>query len=197
MDCPGLSEEGRKALERFREVKQRLVAISAKVKMQGSREFVLRLEGILPTGLCLSFGFLFFGIFSYAAFLGPPVAQQTTSCAGAAAKRSSSLWLSRIGLELASHDQVGIGQIARPPVRFLLCALTRTPRLMAARVPPSHPARFCLPCRHTHTPHLPSLILLQKEKASRLRPRALPSPSSASSPHRPHIALTSAAPHQT
>ena len=29
--------------------------------MQGSREFVLRLEGILPTGLCLSFGFLFFG----------------------------------------------------------------------------------------------------------------------------------------
>lgn len=72
--------------------------------MQGSREFVLRLEGILPTGLCLSFGFLFFGIFSYAAFFGPPVAQQATSCAGAAAKRSSSLLLSRLGLELASHD---------------------------------------------------------------------------------------------
>lgn len=73
-------------------------------EMQGSREFVLRLEGILPTGLCLSFGFLFFGIFSYAAFFGPPVAQQATSCAGAAAKRSSSLLLSRLGLELASHD---------------------------------------------------------------------------------------------
>jgi hypothetical protein len=76
--------------------------------MQGSREFVLRLEGILPTGLCLSFGFLFFGLFSYAAFFGPPVAQQTASCAGAAAK--SSLLLSRLGLELASNYQVGIGQ---------------------------------------------------------------------------------------
>ena len=63
--------------------------------------------------------------------------------------------------------------------------------------PPSHSARFRLP---SHTP--PSLTLLQKEKASRLRPRALPSSSPASSPlvltrilaPRPHLGLTSASP---
>ena len=58
--------------------------------MLRSADFVLRLEGILPTGLCLSFGSLFLGLFSYAAFLGPPVAEQATSCAGAAARLSSS-----------------------------------------------------------------------------------------------------------
>ena len=77
--------------------------------MLRSADFVLRLDGILPTGLCLSFGSLFLGLFSYAAFLAPPVAEQATSCAGAAARLSS---LSRLGLELASHGQVGIGQFA-------------------------------------------------------------------------------------
>ena len=64
--------------------------------MLRSADFVLRLEGILPTGLCLSFGSLFLGLFSYAVFFGPPVAEQAASCAGAAARLSS---LSRLGLD--------------------------------------------------------------------------------------------------
>ena len=61
-----------------------LVQKYAEEAMQGGRDWVLRLEGILPTGACLSFGFLFFGIFSYAAFFGPPVVEkQPTFCEGA------------------------------------------------------------------------------------------------------------------
>lgn len=38
-------------------------------------DYVLRLEGILPTGACLSFGLLFLTIFSYAAFFAPAPAE--------------------------------------------------------------------------------------------------------------------------
>ena len=63
--------------------------------------WVLRLEGILPTGACLSFGALFFTLFAYALF-GPPLAatgqpQAEAPCADM--KRSSS---SRMCCALAS-----------------------------------------------------------------------------------------------
>ena len=57
--------------------------VGSNFSMQGGRDWVLRLDGILPTGACLSFGFLFFGLFSYAAFFGPAVAEQSVGCAGA------------------------------------------------------------------------------------------------------------------
>ena len=69
------------------------------------------------------------------------------------------------------------------------CTLTGPPCFMAARsVPLSSLA-------HTHTlRHLPSLIHLQTQTASRHRPRALPASSPASSP----LGLTSPSPpHQT
>ena len=108
-------------------------------------------------------------------------------------------------LAAALAVRVGVSQqlpsghwaVARPPVRFPPCALTRTPPLMAAwSYPPLIPHASA--CRHTHRPLSPCCRRRRRAVSALAHcPRPHPHPRPSSSPASSPLGLTSASPHQT